>query len=142
MSLFSQTKIKLELKQKFNYCGGAKPSQEIMDSYKDPKPYANKKLIIVSSKGKIDSVTTTAEGFFEKTLKNGDYKIYEPWNYFKGTPNGEPMANFDIECLKKIWRKPCITITVKFKSVKSSIKIDEAYCNYQMPCIKNPQYPE
>src|SRR5438105_14028105 len=93
LGLFSQQKIKLELKQKHNYCGGAKPSKEMLDSYNDPKPYANKKLIIVSAKGKVDSLTTTEEGIFEKTFKNGDYKIYEPWNYFKGTPNGEPIAN-------------------------------------------------
>ena len=38
------------------YCGGAKPSPEITAKLNAPVPYANKTLIYVSDKNKIDSV--------------------------------------------------------------------------------------
>lgn len=138
----SQQKIKLELKQLHEYCGGARPSPEMLAKYEKPWPYANKKLIMVSSEGKIDSVQTDAKGKVTLKLKNGVYKLYEPWRYHKRTPDGTAAENFDKECLEKQWDKVDVEIEIKKRKSKITKNIDNAFCPYKIPCLKNPQMPE
>jgi len=71
LSVFSQKNVYLELSQEQKYCGGAKPSPEILARYEKPLPYINKKLILVSANGKTDSVKTISKGFLKIKLKLG-----------------------------------------------------------------------
>ena len=107
---FSQKNVNYELTQDQKYCGGAKPSPEILAKYERPLLYANKKLILVSASGKIDTVKTNSKGILKIKLKPGSYKLYEPWRYYKRSPDGNDMSYFDLECLTKQWAKVDISI--------------------------------
>jgi len=139
---YSQKNIYLELKQDQKYCGGAKPSPEILKQYEKPLLYADKKLIIVSANGKIDSTKTNPKGILKIKLKPGSYKLYEPWRYHKTSPDGTALANFDLECLQKAWAKVDILIDTKKKKQAIVVDIDPFFCMHEIPCIKNPQYPQ
>ena len=141
-SLLSQTKVNIQILQKHNYCGGAKPPAEILAQYDKPKPYAGKKLVIVSANGKTVTAVTNPEGYLKIKLKAGAYKVYEDWRYYKKTPDGTDSKNFDSECLKLAWQKVDITIDAQKKTQSIKIDIDEAYCMHTIPCLINPQYPQ
>jgi hypothetical protein len=141
LSLLSQTKVNIQILQKHNYCGGAKPSAEILAQYDAPKPFANKKLVIVSANGKTCKATTNANGYLKIKLKAGSYKVYEAWRYNKQTPDGTDAKNFDADCLKLAWEKVDMTIDAQKKSQSIKIDIDDAYCQHTIPCLLNPQFP-
>jgi hypothetical protein len=140
--LFSQQKIKLELKQQYEYCGGARPSPEILAKYEKPLPYANRKLIMVSASGKIDSVQTDANGKLNLKLKDGTYNLYEAWRYYKRTPDGNSFNSYDTSCLVNHWAKVDVTIFIKKRNSKITSNIDKAYCPHTIPCLRNPHLPE
>ncbi|HWY12597.1 MAG TPA: hypothetical protein VN026_14790 [Bacteroidia bacterium] len=142
LAQFSQSGVFLELTQEQKYCGGAKPSPEILKQYEKPLIYANKKLIIVSAKGKIDSVKTDSKGVLKLKLKPGLYKLYEPWRYHKATPDGTDIKNFDKECLQKVWAKVDILIDTQKKKQHIEVNIDPLFCMHEIPCVTNPQYPQ
>ena len=139
---YSQKNVYLELTQDQKYCGGAKPPPEILAQYEKPLLYADKKLIIVSANGKIDSAKTDPKGVLKLKLKPGSYKLYEPWRYHKRTPDGTDIKNFDKECLQKVWAKVDISIDTKKKKQVIVVDIDPLFCMHEIPCIKNPQYPQ
>lgn len=139
---FSQVKVNINVLQKQTYCGGARPTPEITAQYEKPIPYANKKLIIVSSNGKVDSTTTTSKGYLKVRLKPGTYKLYEPWRYHKQTPNGSDIKNFDKDCLQKQWDKIDVIIDAQKKRQQITMDIDDTYCPHTLPCVLNPQMPE
>lgn len=141
-SLLAQTKVNVQILQKQTYCGGARPNPEILADLEKPKPFANKKLVIVSANGKTCKTTTTASGYLKIKLKAGSYKVYEAWRYNKQTPDGTDAKNFDAECLKQAWEKVDMTIDAQKKAQSIKIDIDEAYCNHTIPCLLNPQYPQ
>ena len=70
-----------KLEQKLNYCGGAKPTQDILDDLKKPKACKNYKLFVKKNDinhqnmAPIDSVITNEKGEFQFTLPQGDYII-------------------------------------------------------------------
>jgi len=140
-SLLSQTKVNIQILQKYNYCGGAKPNPTILAEYEKPRPFANKKMVIVSANGKTCKATTNANGYLKIKLKAGSYKVYEAWRYNKQTPDGTDSKNFDAECLKLAWDKVDMTIDAQKKSQSIKIDIDDAYCPHTIPCLLNPQYP-
>jgi len=142
LTQFSQSKVYLELAQKQNYCGGAKPPAEVLAALEKPLPYADKKLIIVSATGKIDSTKTDSKGVLKIKLKRGSYKLYEPWRYHKLAPDGTVLANLDHECLKKTWEKVDISIDTKKKKQQIVVNLDEVFCPHSKPCLLNPQLPE
>lgn len=141
-SLLAQTKVNVQILQKYNYCGGAKPPAEILAQYDKPRPFANKKLVVVSANGKTCKATTNANGYLKIKLKAGSYKVYEAWRYNKQTPDGTDAKNFDAECLKLAWEKVDMTIDAKPKAQTIKIDIDDAYCQHTTPCLLNPQYPQ
>jgi len=124
------------------YCGGAKPTPEVLAKYEKPWPYANKKLIMISPSGKADSVTTDKNGILNLKLKDGTYKLYEPWRYYKTAPDGSTIDNYDKSCLEEQWKKTDISIIIKKRKSQVTTIIDEAFCPHKMPCLKNPQLPE
>lgn len=142
LHLFSQKNVFLELSQDQKYCGGAKPSAEMLAKYEKPLLYANKKLILISASGKIDSVKTNSKGILKIKLKPGSYKLYEPWRYHKRSPDGNDMSYFDLECLTKQWEKVDISIDTQKRKQHLVIDIDPVFCPHEIPCIKNPHLPE
>jgi hypothetical protein len=140
--MLSQQKIKLQLKQQHQYCGGARPSPEILAKYEKPFPYANKKLVMIASNGKTDTVITDANGKLTLKLKDGTYKLYESWRYYKKTPDGSGRENYDSSCLAQRWEKVDVSIEIKKRKSKITNEIDQAYCPHTIPCLLNPHIPE
>lgn len=128
------------------YCGGARPSKEIEADALVPKVYANKVVIIVSSKGKVDSVKTNELGVITKKLNTGTYKLFETWRYYKKAPQHFLVSDFDKACLKDEWKKEIAEIIItktETKIIQKNTIINA--CGWQLPCIlenKKPPMPE
>jgi hypothetical protein len=103
------------------YCGGARPTPEILADAEKVKPYAGKMLIIVSDKGKTDSAKTDVKGIAKLKLTPGTYKVYEAWRFYKSNPSGEEMSLYDKPCLEEEWKKHAIELTItKSKTIQKS----------------------
>jgi hypothetical protein len=124
------------------YCGGARPSAEMIAEAQQPKPFANKTIIIVSAKSKVDSAKTNNNGELVLKLKKGNYKIYESWRYYKQGAGGIKLADFDKECLKNEWKKEIKEITIskkEFKFIDKNVIVEE--CPWNLPCILESAKP-
>jgi hypothetical protein len=117
------------------YCGGARPTKEILAEAEKPKPYSEKTIIFVSN-GRVDSARTDKAGILKKKLSAGKYRLLESWRYYHGTPDGTPLSNFDNQCLKTEWEKEFAILSVAKKSQKLEKKFDiTEHCDRQKPCI-------
>lgn len=144
----AQTPLNFTVTYTQPYCGGAKPTPEIIEESSQPKPYANFKLFFVSKKGKIDSAETDDKGILKITLKNGTYKVMEGWRLKKGTPNGQPLSDYKLECLKTQWGKELQLISlvkgkvVTTKTTPQPLKIHlDLLCDYAVPCLEERHIP-
>lgn len=153
-SLFLITSCKSQIPVSFNvtytqpYCGGAKPTPEIIEESNQSKPYANFKLFFVNKRGRLDSAITDDKGILKISLKNGTYKLMEGWKLKKGTPNGQPLSDYSLECLKTEWGKSLQTISVvkgKVVATKTNpqpLKIHlDLPCDYAVPCLEVKHIP-
>ena len=124
------------------YCGGARPSAEMLANAEKPQPYANKTIIFVSARGKVDSAKTNAAGLFSANLKPGSYKLFEAWRYYKKATGGMLVSDFDKECLKGEWKKEIkeIIITKKETKILDKNAIIEI-CPWNLPCILESRKP-
>lgn len=139
---FSQTKkVKIKIVQYIPYCGGAKPTPEIIKASEKPVAYANRKLIIISDKNLIDTIVTDKNGYLKKTMLYGIYKAYEPWKFYEKAPIDIKESNLNIDCLKEEWRKEDLKITVSKKSTLIENNLKHPKCPYQFPCLINKHMP-
>lgn len=140
---FAQKKnITVKITYKEPYCGGARPSEEMLEKAQLAKPYAKKKVVLVSDQGKTKVLKTDTNGEIKTKLKAGTYKIYEAWRYTKKTANGMPLQNFDSECLKLEWQKEIFLIKVGDNisiELKNEIILS---CPWAIPCILDSFRPE
>jgi len=128
------------------YCGGARPTKEIEEATQTPKPYAKKTVVIVSESGKLCVVKTNSAGVLKVKLKEGSYKVYESWRYYKQAPAPNQLKDMDSECLKSEWQKEIYTIKIgpQGNEVVSKNEI-VIYCPWAVPCLlesAKPQMPE
>ncbi len=124
------------------YCGGARPTDEILAEAQKPKPYAGRKLILVSKTGKVDTVTTDLNGKLKLKLKKGEYHLFEAWRFYKLTYNGAPVEQFDKTCLIKEWEKATVEISVTRKKTKITFKNElQNYCDWSTPCLLETHMP-
>ncbi len=138
---FSQTKkVKVKIAQIVAYCGGIKPTAEMEAQQKIPVPYSCRKLICVSDKNKIDTVTTDKNGFLITKRALGTYSFFEPWKFYKKLPNGEQESNMKMDCLAEEWAKPDLKITVA-KTITVVNNLEYKPCPYRFPCLINRHYP-
>ncbi len=140
---FSQAKqVSLQINYMQPYCGGARPSAEMLAEAQKPKPFANKTIIVVSKKGRADSAKTNTNGELVLKLKKGSYKIYESWRYYKKGASGLKLADFDKECLKSEWNKETKEIIVskkEFKVIDKNEIVEE--CPWNLTCILESAKP-
>lgn len=135
-SLTAQSKkVKLKLVQYIPYCGGAKPTPEILKASQEEVQYSNKKLIFISSKGKIDTIYTDTNGIVSKKLSYGIYKFFEPWKFYKKIPYGFSENNIQMDCLKEEWAKEDVKITVSKKATLIENNLKYPLCPYKFPCL-------
>lgn len=119
------------------YCGGARPTPEMIKAASEPRPYANKTLVWVSEKGKADSAKTNEKGILKLKAAKGTYKLYEAWRYYQKSPNNGVMTQYDTECLKVEWKKECYSIVVGNKITVNEISQIIEFCAHAQPCLKD-----
>jgi len=135
-------RITLELIYTQPYCGGARPTIEMQEEAEKPRPYANRKMILISSKGKVDTVMTDDNGVLKFKAKRGKYALLEPWRYYKRTFSYAPNEQFDAGCLEKEWKKETCSITVTWKEAAFEFKNELIeFCDWSIPCLKEAHAP-
>lgn len=142
ISLAQKKPVEVDVVYTQSYCGGARPTDEMLAEIQKPKPYANKKMYVISEKGKKSVVKTTSAGNFKIKLAQGNYKLMEVWRVKKQSPNGAPLGNFDKECLKPEWSKEVMQIKVTKEKVTLELKNEiMLYCDWAFPCLKDANMP-
>jgi hypothetical protein len=142
-SLFCQKiAFTFTIAQSIPYCGGAAPTQEMIDETQKIKPYANKTFFIYQKGKCVDSVTSNESGVFTVKLAKGHYNLYERWKKAKTGPWGDDITEYDKLCLEKEWKKVDITISLN-KAKKSIVSnmTSSALCFWQYPCRTNKAMP-
>lgn len=142
-SLFSQSKkTQIKLVQYLPYCGGAKPNKDLQNTPDKSVAYANKKLIIVSDKQKIDTFLTDKNGYLKMNLPFGTYLAFEPWKYYMKIPKGMSESNLNMDCLKEEWAKEDLKITISKKTTTVVDNLKLPKCSYQFPCLIDKHLPQ
>jgi hypothetical protein len=129
-----------------SYCGGARPSEEILEEYNKPKPYAGKVLHVREGKNNASGgkvvlrIVTNDSGYFSGSLPPGSYCIVQeeqlkPLNIsgIKGAKD-KPLA-VDSNCLDKWWSGSLATFQVP-RNDTSGILI-----NFHHPCFVSGDVP-
>lgn len=131
-----KTSSEIVLKFKENYCGGARPSEEMEAEFTKEKAYANMKMILVKGK-KADTLTTDKNGVLKLRLRKGNYLLMEPWRYYKKGANGLELSYFNLKCMEPEWAKATVRINIqKRKAVVEYLNEIIRVCDWQLPCIQ------
>jgi hypothetical protein len=157
-TLIAQTKISLigKLTQSQSYCGGARPTQEIMDDINKPTPIANKTLYIKkgltnNTKSKtVLKVKTDSLGHFHCKLAIGSYYIvgdnkinlsYYSTLLKKYSKASKNFKAIDQTCLKDWLKQPALQFKVKAVN-NDTLKIHEVIpCEWNsIPCASYTGY--
>lgn len=163
--LFAQTnkisksnKIELTffITQTNDWCGGMRPTEEMLKDLNTPKPFPNKWLFIKKNiKGKshidipiIDSFISNEQGEITCKLPEGNYQIVESWNKdwaeYKATLERYKVATefndtIDKACFDKVFRQAYyqfqVSKSLKFKR-KHMLNFHKT-CNYSgSKCVR------
>jgi hypothetical protein len=121
------------------YCGGAAPSEQILEELKKKRIPFNEKFYII--RGKINKMPRTfvkpiafdSLGIVYLFLKAGEYSIIDEFRYKKLSAD---TNLYDINCLQKIWSTSIFTFTVEKigKNIFNYNIIDP--CSFNVPCSK------
>ena len=126
----SQEDVSGSVTFKNHYCGGARPSDEMLDGYEKQYPLKSSTILLKSKKQKDKTIeiTTDKKGNFNLQLEPGTYDYYMTESY-----NKEMNCSFKSDCKK--WLKQCFG-QIKIKEEKySGYKIlFDFECN---PCEPN-----
>jgi len=128
--------------QTVSYCGGAKPTQEILDSCNTPKGIPFAKLFVkwglVNTEGAsiIRSISTDAHGNFSTYLPPGNYCLVEKW---KTKPFHLPANNvnqtIDSACFRNLYSSADFVLKIKDKNIRDVKIIFHRTCSFNQPCI-------
>lgn len=116
--------IKGKVTQTTRYCGGARPTQEMLDQMAIPVPYPNKKFYIRKGSTNdlackvIKSFSTDSIGLFSIYLEPGTYSIILDEQVRALNLKDYKFANIvvDDKCLQEWWKKPYYILEVKDKN--------------------------
>lgn len=151
-SATSDTKKKVEgyiltgrvLRQRV-YCGGARPSKEMLDQLSRLVPYPDKTFYI--KKGKTNKAnaevvarfTTDAEGLFSIKLPRGIYSILleEQLQVIDTKKHTTTNQKIDEDCLAEWWRTPYHILDVQgsFIPPLNFIFTNRCFLNTDIPCV-------
>jgi hypothetical protein len=133
-----------KVEKTFAYCGGARPSKEVLENLQSPVAYAGKKFYIregrinTTSAKIVASFVTDSAGNFKVSLKPGTYSIIveEQLNTIKASDLQTTELKVDEQCLKQWWSKPLQVIQVK--GVVNNLKFSfhqRCFIGSDIPCI-------
>lgn len=141
----------VELTYSSSYCGGAAPSDELMQELQTQKPWRNKKLYLKKgSKNTLDSkifreVITDTSGIIKLQLAPGQYFLVDEekkdktyYNHvlrtYKERTNEEGPV--DMDCFKKWYATPELVLNISIKSPKRYKLNIHHECKWSgKPCI-------
>lgn len=124
------------------YCGGAKPTPEMEEESRKPKPYSGKTVFFISENGKTDSARTNEKGILKIKLPLGNFKVFEAWRFYKKTPNDDVSENFNASCLQAEWNIHFMTVSVTKKKLSQNIENPIIrYCAWNAPCLNETHLP-
>lgn len=133
--------VTFRITQTSNYCGGARPTDEILKELNTPKPLSNKKIFI--REGEVNDIdqpilyelTSDAEGKIDTQLPVGSYNVVFSNKKDRSTFENllqkyeKPTDNFgaiDKDCLTDYFKRPAFTFTI---STNSKNDFDINYVN-------------
>lgn len=126
--------------QTADYCGGAQPSEEMLERLAKPNPLKGKEIVIkIGPKNKVSSpvytrVKTDEQGKFSVMLRVGVvYSFIEEWKAkpFK-VPANTQFVVWDAACLYERYLVADFVLKVN-KQQKEAVNI-----NYHVPCFFHP----
>jgi hypothetical protein len=144
--------VEIRITRTSAYCGGARPSQEVMTELQTPKPYSGKKLYL--KKGEKNTFTTKifmeitsdSAGKVNCQLQPGKYLIVDEFKkdtsyynrlkkrYSTLTPN---YSAIDKLCLKNWYEQPDLVFELKEGEVKDLTINFHKNCTWnEIPCIE------
>jgi hypothetical protein len=122
--IFGQQPVKVFVSYTNSYCGGARPTDEILNKYNTPKKFTNFKIKLVGKKTSV--VVTDTAGCFTHKLKPGKYIVF-----LTDENNKNLFTNYDPFCVKML------------QAPYADLLIQKGKINYQLnlhfPC--NPCQP-
>jgi hypothetical protein len=132
--------------QTSSYCGGARPSEETVQEYNKPKPYAGKVLHVRlgadnNAGGKVVlKLVADSAGFFSGSLPAGSYCIVQeeqlkPLDLSAISGKGDTPVNIDTICIRKWWNGRLAEIDLTSKNV-SGLSV-----NFHHPCFVSGDVP-
>lgn len=131
--------------QIFNYCGGARPTKELLENFAKPRPFPDKTFYIKegttnTEKAKvITSFTTKADGSFSFQLPKGIYSIIvaEQLHPISAKDLENKNQKVDEQCLQKWWKTPYSVLEVKDLNNSPLYFLFEHQCRIKqdIPCI-------
>lgn len=119
---FSKTTVKrysvvVTITQTSDYCGGARPSEEILQELAKPGPLPNTNFYLVKGQknGKgikiIRKVKTDSEGSINLLLSKGIYALLSEDQIKPFVPKkNDEFHIWDNNCLKQKWEKPLVIV--------------------------------
>jgi len=131
--------------QTFNYCGGAKPTQEILDNLKKPQVYPEKTFFVrAGSKNDLDQkivlkFTSAIDGTFSFNLKPGTYSVIleEQLSAINIDDYKTKNQAVDEKCFQEWWGKPYYILEVTDKNI-TDLKFTfdhKCFLKTDVPCI-------
>ena len=117
------------------YCGGARPSDEMMESYSRPKPYPKKKLVVQMAgdhRALPLQVVTNDSGYFFLDLPAGTYRIFQEEQMNPpalSSLNKPGFVHIDSVCFEKWKIEPLSEIVL---SDRDTVSVN---INFHRPCF-------
>lgn len=127
--------------QTISYCGGAQPSQQVLDSCNKPRGIPYGKFFLKSGntnlKGAsiIQTINTDINGNFAIYLPTGNYCLVEEWKSkpFK-LPLNDAKQTIDSTCFLNLYNTCDFKLAIPKKSIHHLIFIFHRNCYYNQPC--------
>lgn len=129
-----------------SYCGGAPPSNEMLQKITAPKSYVGKKFhvrlgeINTSNTPLLKSFTVDENGNFSIQLPAGKYAIIQDEQASPMEAKALKRENIKVDelCLKKWWEKPYYILEVKNEAI-TNLKFEfhkRCFINSDIPCLQ------
>ena len=96
-----ETSMVLKVQFTSSYCQGMRPSEELLDSISQLRPFRNGKLILISNDGKRKEVQLDSQGESKVNLIKGSYQVFHS-DKLKEYPNDVIGVNYS-KC--STWKK-------------------------------------
>lgn len=127
------------------YCGGARPTREMLDKLTAPIPYPNKTFYVRKGKTNMENgrviahFTTDKGGFFSVELPRGIYSIIleEQLQFVDSKLYKTKNQKVDEDCLAEWWKKPYYILDVQGPDTPplTFIFTQRCFLKTDIPCV-------